>query len=365
MYRRPQALHHEGRRRRSGCAVHRLAAARLAERSRGASSAWSRTSPSTCALEEAEHAREAAEASNRAKSEFLSRMSHELRTPLNAMLGFAPAARARPAPSAAPRRSGPGSVQIQQAGWHLLEMINDVLDLSRIESGNLRLQTDTLDLADAASRRRWRWSRATAQARGISISQELAPARGADSATRRASSRSSPTCSANAVKYNREGGRVHVASRIGAAGVVEIAVTDTGLGMTPRADGRAVPAVQPARPRAQRAHEGTGIGLVISQRLAELMGGALEARSVAGEGSSFILTLPRAIDAATPPPDALDELEPHGAEYHRRRRPLHRGQRDQRRGDARHPGAAPAGAAARLDRPASTRWRRSAPRGPT
>jgi len=98
-------------------------------------------------LADADRARRAAEASNRAKSEFLSRMSHELRTPLNAMLGFAQLLDLdRRHPLADAQR--PWVEQIQQAGWHLLEMINDVLDLSRIESGNLRLAVETLDLAD-------------------------------------------------------------------------------------------------------------------------------------------------------------------------------------------------------------------------
>ena len=169
-------------------------------------------------LEEAERAREAAEASNRAKSEFLSRMSHELRTPLNAMLGFAQLLEIDRAPSARRRRSGPGSAQIQQAGWHLLEMINDVLDLSRIESGNLRLQTATLELAgagrgdDGAGRQRRRRSAASA------ISQDL----GARHARRVLGDATRvkqilTNLLSNAVKYNVDGGRVHVASRLAGA----------------------------------------------------------------------------------------------------------------------------------------------------
>jgi len=91
--------------------------------------------------------RETAEASNRAKSDFLSRMSHELRTPLNAMLGFAQLLELDPRHALAPSQR-PWISQIQQAGWHLLEMINDVLDLSRIESDNLRLQTENLNLVE-------------------------------------------------------------------------------------------------------------------------------------------------------------------------------------------------------------------------
>jgi PAS domain S-box-containing protein len=239
-------------------------------------------------LQEAERAREAAEASNRAKSDFLSRMSHELRTPLNAMLGFAQLLELdQRHPIADAQR--PWVSQIQQAGWHLLEMINDVLDLSRIESGNLRLSIEALDLKDLLT------STATmvegdARRRGIVITQALAT----DAATVRGDATRVKqiliNLLSNAVKYNIERGRIHVASRP-SGDMVEITVTDTGMGMTAE---QMRDLFQPfnrlGRERSQQ--EGTGIGLVISQRLAELMGGTLKARSVAGEGSSFILTLP-------------------------------------------------------------------------
>jgi CheY-like chemotaxis protein len=120
----------------------------------------------------------------------------------------------------------------------------------------------------------------------------------------------------NAVKYNCEAGRIHIASRVLASDTVEIAVTDTGLGMTAR---QMAELFQPFNRlgRERSSHQGTGIGLVISQRLAELMGGSLRAKSVAGQGSSFILTLPRAIDPDTVRSE-LDPLESAPAEYHRR-----------------------------------------------
>jgi len=121
----------------------------------------------------------------------------------------------------------------------------------------------------------------------------------------------------NAVKYNVDDGRIHVASRRDGADHVEIVVTDTGLGMTPQ---QMTDLFQPFNRlgRERSTLEGTGIGLVISQRLAELMGGSLRAQSVSGQGSSFILSLPCA-----PHPDSvpsgLDELVQSSAEYHRRR----------------------------------------------
>ncbi|HEX6704530.1 MAG TPA: CHASE domain-containing protein [Albitalea sp.] len=264
-------------------------------------------------LAEAERAREAAEASNRAKSDFLSRMSHELRTPLNAMLGFAQLLDLdQRHPLADPQR--PWVSQIQQAGWHLLEMINDVLDLSRIESGNLRLSIESLDLGDLLAATATMVD-AEAGRRHITLSRDLA----ADAAQVRGDATRVKqiliNLLTNAVKYNTDGGRIHIGSRL-AGDMVEIAVTDTGLGMTPeQLDELFQPFNRLGRERSHQ--EGTGIGLVISKRLAELMGGSLRARSVASQGSSFILSLP-AVSEPDFLPSALGEPTTGTAGYHRR-----------------------------------------------
>ncbi len=265
-------------------------------------------------LAEAERAREIAEAANLAKSEFLSRMSHELRTPLNAMLGFAQLLELdqnNPLPAA----QRPWVAQIQGAGWHLLDMINDVLDLSRIESGTLNLQPDRLDLREVIAAA-LPLVEQDAKRRGITVSQNVPDdvARVMGDSTR--VKQILINLLSNAVKYNSNGGRIHIATRISHRDSIELTVTDTGLGMT------ATQLAQLFQPfnrlgRERSALEGTGIGLVISQRLAELMGGALRARSTAGEGSSFILTLPRA-----EPPDtaaaALDDTPSTSSDYHQR-----------------------------------------------
>ncbi|MEO5845281.1 MAG: CHASE domain-containing protein, partial [Caldimonas sp.] len=265
-------------------------------------------------LEEAERAREAAEVSNQAKSDFLSRMSHELRTPLNAMLGFAQLLEIDRRHPLTPAQR-PWVAQIQQAGWHLLEMINDVLDLSRIESGNLRLQTSTLELAELVEATTALVASDAAK-RGIRISQELAPGSSAVFGDATRVKQILTNLLSNAVKYNVDNGRVHVAGRLASQDVVEISVTDTGMGMTPEQ------MEELFRPfnrlgRERTALQGTGIGLVISRRLAELMGGSIRVKSVPGEGSSFILKLPKAIDPDTVR-SALDDLEALPAEYHRR-----------------------------------------------
>ena len=265
-------------------------------------------------LQEAERARELAEAANCAKSEFLSRMSHELRTPLNAMLGFAQLLELDTRQRLTPTQQ-PWVAQIQQAGWHLLEMINDVLDLSRIESGNLRLQTGALDLGELLSAS-IAMVAADARRRGITISTDL----GSGSATVLGDAtrvkQILTNLLSNAVKYNNDGGRIHIASRVSAPDSVEVAVTDTGIGMSER---QLAELFQPFNRlgRERSTQQGTGIGLVISRRLAELMGGSLQARSSEGEGSSFILALPRVVDPDTVPSE-LDPLEPVLPQYHKR-----------------------------------------------
>ncbi len=265
-------------------------------------------------LEEAERAREAAEASNRAKSDFLSRMSHELRTPLNAMLGFAQLLELDHRHPLSPTQQ-PWVAQIQRAGWHLLEMINDVLDLSRIESGNLRLQTETLNLAELVDACR-SMVLADAERRGIAITVELGI--GASNVLGDATrvKQILTNLLSNAVKYNVDGGRVQLVARVIGEDSVAISVSDTGLGMTSEQLGQLF---QPFNRLGleKSTLQGTGIGLVISQRLAELMGGSLRARSVAGEGSSFVLRLPSEAEPDTVPSN-FDPMSKSPAEYHTR-----------------------------------------------
>ncbi|MCU0773575.1 MAG: PAS domain S-box protein [Ideonella sp.] len=266
-------------------------------------------------LAEAERARETAEAANRAKSDFLSRMSHELRTPLNAMLGFAQLLELdQRSPLSDAQR--PWVSQIQQAGWHLLEMINDVLDLSRIESGTLRLQLEPIDIREQVDASAALIER-DALRRGLTLSTHIDPAaaRVVGDATR--VKQILTNLLTNAVKYNRDGGRIELTTRLAADGHrVEIDVSDTGLGMT---DEQLAHLFEPFNRlgRERTSTEGTGIGLVISRRLAELMDGLLTARSRSGEGSRFVLSLPRApvADTAAEPEPRADDPE---LAYHQR-----------------------------------------------
>jgi len=264
-------------------------------------------------LQASEDALHRAEAANRAKSDFLSRMSHELRTPLNAMIGFSQLLGMDREPGLAPHQRD-WTLQIQRAGWHLLEMINETLDLARIESGAVPLALAPLELAPLVSASRALVT-ASAGQRGVRLHERLArdaPALVGD-ATR--VKQILTNLLSNAVKYNRPGGSATVSSRRASDGMVEIVVSDTGLGMT---EEQQAALFQPYNRlgRENSDIEGTGIGLVISRRLAELMGGTLEATSRAGSGSTFTLRLPAA-EAATPVPERYTDTSP--APYRERR----------------------------------------------
>ncbi len=266
-------------------------------------------------LEEAERAREAAEASNRAKSEFLSRMSHELRTPLNAMLGFA---QLLEIDQRHPLAAGAAALGRADPAGRLAPAGDDQRRARPVADriGQPAPAADDRSTCRSWSRRRSRWSPATPCARDIRISQDLGPGTSGIVGDATRVKQILTNLLSNAVKYNSDGGRVHIASRLVRPDCVEIAVTDTGMGMTPaQMEELFKPFNRLGRERS--ATQGTGIGLVISRRLAELMGGSIGVKSFPGEGSSFTLRLPRAIDPDTVRSD-LDALDSEPADYHRR-----------------------------------------------
>ena len=265
---------------------------------------WDVTSHKTAERERQE--REAAERANRAKSEFLSRMSHELRTPLNAILGFAQILNSDPSAPLQPRQQQRVQ-QIESAGWHLLDLINEVLELSRIEAGALKMDTGAVAIAplfDAVNA----LVAAQAQARHVRI--ELQPGDGSLAARADATRLKQVLLNlmSNAIKYNRPAGRVVVRARREAGphhAWLRIDVQDSGLGMGDEQLKRLF------RPfdrlgRESSGIEGTGIGLVISRKLVDLMGGRLEVASSIGLGSTFTVLLPATALAGAEPADAVD-----------------------------------------------------------
>jgi PAS domain S-box-containing protein len=246
-------------------------------------------------LQASERSLQRAEAASLAKSEFLSRMSHELRTPLNAMIGFAQLLDMQSA-GALDAKQRDWTQHIQHAGWHLLELINETLDLARIESGAMQLTLVPVALAPAIASCQAMVA-ATASEHGVSLT--VAPGLHVPAVLGDATRVKQVLTNllSNAIKYNRRGGGVTLSTRMAGDGQVEIAVADTGLGMT---DEQVQELFQPYNRlgRDGSGIEGTGIGLVISRRLADLMGGSLGVSSRAGEGSTFTLRLPAAALAA-------------------------------------------------------------------
>lgn len=244
--------------------------------------------------ESAQQARALAEQANAAKTEFLSRMSHELRTPLNAVLGFAQLLSLDEVHELNPTQRERVD-HIQSAGWHLLALVNDVLDLSRIESRQAQMVCERVQLPQAVQGA-MHMVASSAQAHKVTMAwlppAEAVPALWVD-ATRL--KQVLLNLLSNGIKYNRPQGRVEVSARPGAAGTVCITVRDTGLGMSAEQLGRLFEPFNRLGREASQV-EGTGLGLALCKIILEQMGGRIEVSSQPGQGSEFRVILP----AATP-----------------------------------------------------------------
>jgi PAS domain S-box-containing protein len=232
---------------------------------------------------ELESSKAAAEKANLAKSDFLSSMSHELRSPLNAILGFAQLMEsASPPPTESQKQS---IAQILKAGWHLLKLINEILDLAVIESGKVSLSLESVSLAEVMAECQ-AMMEPQAQQRGISMSFPRFEAAEFVKADRTRLKQVLINLLSNAIKYDREQGAVVVDCTTSTPGRTRISVRDTGAGLPPE---KLAQLFQPFNRLGQEAgtEEGTGIGLVVSKRLVELMGGEIGAESTAGAGSVF------------------------------------------------------------------------------
>jgi len=250
-----------------------------------------------------------AEKASFAKSDFLSGMSHELRTPLSAILGFAQLMESgSPPPTVSQKRS---IDQILQAGWYLLELINEILDLALIESGKLSLSLEPSSLTEVM-RQCQAMIEPQAQKRSISVHFPQFEFPIYVKADRTRVMQVLINLLSNAIKYNRTSGSVVVDCSMSAPGRVRIGVTDTGAGLTPE---QLTQLFQPFNRLGREANvgEGTGIGLVVCKRLVELMGGVIGVESIVTKGSVFWFELKATVEpqlaAVTAGPGPATRLE--------------------------------------------------------
>ena len=244
--------------------------------------------------------RERAEAASRVKSEFLANMSHEIRTPMNAIIGFSGLA----LKTELSTRQRDYMTKIQASSRHLLGLINDILDLSKIEAGKLDVESAPFDLLDVIDNVTALVSQRCAE-KGLELVVDVAPdvpqALVGD-ALRLGQVLINYTN--NAVKFTERGEitlRVRCTQQQAGRALLHFAVTDTGIGLTPEQQGRLFQSFQQADGSTSRKYGGTGLGLAISRRLASLMGGEVGVQSELGQGSTFWFTAQLGVAASAHP----------------------------------------------------------------
>ena len=232
---------------------------------------------------ELESARAVAEKANLAKSDFLSSMSHELRSPLNAILGFAQLMETDSNPASPSQKES--VAQILQAGWHLLKLINEILDLAKVESRQVPLSEEPVSLADIMLDCQG-MIEPMAQQRGIKLSMPPPDMKYFVNADRTRLKQILINLLSNAIKYNREDGTVEVECSETTPTRIRTSIRDSGAGLSAE---QIAQLFQPFNRLGQEAggQEGTGIGLVVAKRLIELMGGVIGVESTVGTGSVF------------------------------------------------------------------------------
>jgi signal transduction histidine kinase len=248
-----------------------------------------RTRDLNVALAQLEEKGREVEAVSRHKSEFLANMSHELRTPLNAIIGFSEVLREKmfgELNEAQMEYVG----DVLEAGKHLLSLINDILDLSKIEAGRMELELGDVSVPHALNSG-LTMNGERANRNGITLNLTVGPKVGVIRADERKVRQVIFNLLSNAVKFTPPGGRVDVSASV-ADGMVEVAVADTGPGIAPEDQERIFEEFQQARGFSPGSREGTGLGLTLSRQFIELHGGRLWVESEPGTGSTFRFTLP-------------------------------------------------------------------------
>jgi signal transduction histidine kinase len=226
---------------------------------------------------------------NKHKSDFLAHMSHELRTPLNAIIGFSEALRERMF-GALNEKQDEYLKDINESGKHLLSLINDILDLSKIEAGRMELELAPFDLPTAISNAMV-LVRERAMRHGVQLGSEIDPRLGEFTADERKLKQVLLNLLSNAVKFTPEGGRVDVTAKLD-TDCVDIAVRDTGAGISPEDQASLFEEFRQVGSDSARKAEGTGLGLALTKRFVELHGGKIRVDSAPGRGSTFTVMLP-------------------------------------------------------------------------
>jgi len=236
-------------------------------------------------------AKEAAETANLAKSQFLANISHELRTPLNAVIGFSEMVEQGLAGPVQPRQREYMGL-VLQSGQHLLTVINDILDLARADSGKFELydepEVDLRQIADASIA----LMRHRSEAGGVFLSSAVGPDLPLVIADPTRLKQILLNLLSNSIRFTKPGGSVIVSAEPAPDGGIAFEVRDTGIGMTPDEVRIALEPFGQVDARLSREHEGTGLGLPLARRLAELHGGSLHVDSEKGKGTCVIITLP-------------------------------------------------------------------------
>ncbi|MBT7760020.1 MAG: PAS domain S-box protein [Rhodospirillaceae bacterium] len=251
-------------------------------------------------------ARDYAEAANFAKSEFLANMSHDLRTPMNAILGFSEIMANEHFGPLGSERYKEYAVDIHSSGSLLLDLINDVLDLSKIEAGALELAEDVLDINEMLQSA-LRIIRGRANEKSIGIETILDPAVPQIRGDERAIKQIALNILSNSAKFTGSGGTITVSSEINRDGRVSLIIADTGIGIAPSDIPKVLePFGQAGNVRARR-QEGTGLGLSISKRLTELQGAEFELESEVGVGTTVRIHFSQIAGSKPGEPEATRE----------------------------------------------------------
>jgi two-component system cell cycle sensor histidine kinase PleC len=231
-----------------------------------------------------------AEEANQAKSKFLANMSHELRTPLNAIIGFSEIMESGMFGALGAEKYHEYCRDIRQSGLFLLEVINDILDMSKIEAGRMKLDFEDIEL-DRILAEAMRVVSSRADDKQLALSADIAPSL-IFKADRRALKQIALNLLSNAVKFTPEGGQISIRGRL-SGGAITIAIRDTGIGIEPEALKKLGRPFEQVESQLTKSHQGSGLGLAIAKSLTELHGGLMRIRSAPGKGTLVVVRLPR------------------------------------------------------------------------